>query len=128
MIQNDLNLILPEILLSIFAMLALLFGVYRDQDKKTASLTLATAGLMLIVGMWMILGGSSSEAAFNNMFISDAFSRYAKALILLSSAAVPQLDVSAVAMVASLFCPLSIQGVLCSCRVLEAFHSSILLT
>ena len=88
MIQNDLNLILPEILLSIFAMLALLFGVYRGQDKKTASLTLATAGLMLIVGMWMILGGSSSEAAFNNMFISDAFSRYAKALILLSSAAV----------------------------------------
>ena len=63
MIQNDLNLILPEILLSIFAMLALLFGVYRGQDKKTASLTLATAGLMLIVGMWMILGGSSSEAA-----------------------------------------------------------------
>ena len=84
MIQNDLNLILPEILLSIFAMLALLFGVYRGQDKKTATLTLATAGLMLIVGMWMILGGSSSEAAFNNMFISDAFSRYAKALILLS--------------------------------------------
>ena len=88
MIQNDLNLILPEILLSIFAMLALLFGVYRGQDKKTATLTLATAGLMLIVGMWMIFGGSSSEAAFNNMFISDAFSRYAKALILLSSAAV----------------------------------------
>ena len=88
MIQNDLNLILPEILLSLFAMLALLFGVYRGQDKKTATLTLATAGLMLIVGMWMILGGSSSEAAFNNMFISDAFSRYAKALILLSSAAV----------------------------------------
>jgi NADH-quinone oxidoreductase subunit N len=88
MIQNDLNLILPEILLSIFAMLALIFGVYRGQDKKTATLTLATAGLMLIVGMWMIFGGSSSEAAFNNMFISDAFSRYAKALILLSSAAV----------------------------------------
>ena len=39
MIQNDLNLILPEILLSIFAMLALLFGVYRGQDKKTTTLT-----------------------------------------------------------------------------------------
>ncbi len=44
MIQNDLNLILPEILLSIFAMLALLFGVYRGQDKKTATLTLAAPG------------------------------------------------------------------------------------
>ena len=36
----------------------------------------------------MIIDTSLSETAFNNMFISDAFSRYAKALILLSSAAV----------------------------------------
>ena len=41
MIHNDLNLILPEIVLSIFAMLILLIGVYRGQDKKTAILTLS---------------------------------------------------------------------------------------
>ena len=88
MIHNDLNLILPEIVLSIFAMLILLIGVYRGQDKKTAILTFSTAGLMFVIGVWMIIDSSLSETAFNNMFISDAFSRYAKALILLSSAAV----------------------------------------
>ena len=88
MIHNDLNLILPEIVLSIFAMLILLIGVYRGQDKKTAILTYSTAGLMFVFGVWMIIDTSLSETAFNNMFISDAFSRYAKALILLSSAAV----------------------------------------
>ena len=88
MIHNDLNIILPEIVLSIFAMLILLIGVYRGQDKKTAILTFSTAGLMFVIGVWMIIDSSLSETAFNNMFISDAFSRYAKALILLSSAAV----------------------------------------
>ena len=88
MIYNDLNLILPEIVLSVFAMLILLIGVYRGQDKKTAILTFSTAGLMFVIGVWMIIDSSLSETAFNNMFISDAFSRYAKALILLSSAAV----------------------------------------
>jgi NADH-quinone oxidoreductase subunit N len=88
MIGNDLNLILPEIILSIFAMLALVVGVYSGQDKRTASITFATAGIMTIIGIWMLLDGSPSETSFNKMFIDDVFSRYAKALVLLSSAAV----------------------------------------
>ena len=88
MIDNDLNSILPEIILSIFAMLALVVGVYSGQDKRTASITFATAGIMTIIGIWMLLDGSPSETSFNKMFIDDVFSRYAKALVLLSSAAV----------------------------------------
>ena len=88
MIDNDLNSILPEIILSIFAMLSLLIGVYGGQDKRTANITFVTAGLMVITGIWMLFDGSPSETAFNKMFIDDAFSRFAKALVLLSSAAV----------------------------------------
>ena len=88
MIDNDLNSILPEIILSVFAMLSLLIGVYGGQDKRTANITFVTAGLMVITGIWMLFDGSPSETAFNKMFIDDAFSRFAKALILLSSAAV----------------------------------------
>jgi len=88
MIDNDLNSILPEIILSVFAMLSLLIGVYGGQDKRTANITFLTAGLMVIIGIWMLFDGSPSETAFNKMFIDDAFSRYAKALVLLSSAAV----------------------------------------
>ena len=88
MIDNDLNSILQEIILSVFAMLSLLIGVYGGQDKRTANITFVTAGLMVIIGIWMFFDGSPSETAFNKMFIDDAFSRYAKALVLLSSAAV----------------------------------------
>ena len=88
MIDNDLNSILPEIILSVFAMLSLLIGVYRGQDKRTANITFVTAGLMVITGIWMLFDGSPSETTFNKMFIDDAFSRFAKALVLLSSAAV----------------------------------------
>ena len=88
MIDNDLNSILPEIILSVFAMLSLLIGVYGGQDKRTANITVVTAGLMVITGIWMLFDGSPSETAFNKMFIDDAFSRFAKALVLLSSAAV----------------------------------------
>ena len=88
MIDNDLNSILPEIILSVFAMLSLLIGVYGGQDKRTANITFVTAGLMVITGIWMLFDGSPSETAFNKMFIDDAVSRFAKALVLLSSAAV----------------------------------------
>ena len=88
MIDNDLNSILPEIILSVFAMLSLLIGVYGGQDKRTANITFVTAGLMVITGIWMLFDGSPSETAFNKMFIDDAFSRFAKVLVLLSSAAV----------------------------------------
>lgn len=88
MIDNDLNSILPEIILSVFAMLSLLIGVYSGQDKRTENITFVTAGLMVVTGIWMLFDGSPSETAFNKMFIDDAFSRYAKALVLLSSAAV----------------------------------------
>ena len=88
MIDNDLNSILPEIILSVFGMLSLLIGVYVGQDKRTANITFMTAGLMFITAIWMLFDGSPSETAFNKMFIDDAFSRFAKALVLLSSAAV----------------------------------------
>ena len=88
MIDNDLNSILPEIILSVFAMLSLLIGVYGGQDKRTANITFVTAGLMVITGIWMLFDGSPSETAFNKVFVDDAFSRFAKALVLLSSAAV----------------------------------------
>ena len=51
MIQNDLNLILPEILLSIFAMLALLFGVYSN--IKTAIGT-SLAALIPPIGIFAV--------------------------------------------------------------------------
>ncbi len=44
MTSADFSIILPEVILSVFAMAALLFGVYTGKDKTAPMLLWATAG------------------------------------------------------------------------------------
>ncbi|PSL21845.1 NADH-quinone oxidoreductase subunit NuoN [Shimia abyssi] len=88
MIQADLNIILPEILLSVFAMVALLVAVYTGKDKLAPMMTWLTALVFVLLGAWIGMSGGGDNVAFNGMFHDDAFSRYAKVAILLSAAAV----------------------------------------
>ena len=88
MIQADLTIILPEILLSLFAMMALMFGVYTTKDKVAPLLTWVTAAVFVLLAAWIGLNGEGSNVAFNGMFHDDAFARFAKVTILLSAAAV----------------------------------------
>ena len=86
--QADLNTILPEIVISVYAMLALLGAVYTSKDKLAGLATYATAGLLLLVAAWIGLNGGGATTAFGGMFVDDAFARFAKVTILLSAAAV----------------------------------------
>ncbi len=87
--QADLNTILPEIVIAVYAMLALLGAVYTSKDKLAPLITWATAGLFLVVALWIGLGGDgTTNVAFGGMFHDDAFARFAKVVILLSAAAV----------------------------------------
>ena len=86
--QADLNPILPEIVISVYAMLALLGAVYTSKDKLAGLVTYATAGLLLLVAAWIGLNGGGATTAFGGMFVDDAFARFAKVTILLSAAAV----------------------------------------
>ena len=86
--QADLNTILPEITISVYAMLALLGAVYTSKDKLAGLLTYLTAGLFLLVAAWVGLSDSGATTAFGGMFVDDAFARFAKVTILLSAAAV----------------------------------------
>ncbi|MBR9842987.1 MAG: NADH-quinone oxidoreductase subunit NuoN [Rhodobacteraceae bacterium] len=88
MIQADLNIILPEILLAIFAMLALLGAVYTSKDKSAPMLTWGTAAVFLAVAAWIGINGEGVNTAFGGMFNDDAFARFAKIIILVSAAAV----------------------------------------
>ena len=87
MVQADLNIILPEIVISVYAMVALLVAVYTRQDKLAPILTWVTAGLFLVVGLW-VSGITGNTTAFDGMFVNDGFARFAKVTILLSAAAV----------------------------------------
>jgi NADH-quinone oxidoreductase subunit N len=88
MIQADLSVILPEIVLALFAMFALVTAVYTGKDKLGVPLVWATGGLMAVLAIWIASTGQGTNVAFNGMFVDDAFARFAKVAILLSAAAV----------------------------------------
>ena len=88
MIISDLNIILPEIILSVYAMLALVGAVYTAKDELAITLCWLTSILFAIVAFWISTDSASAQTAFNGMFIDDGFARFAKVVILLSAAAV----------------------------------------
>ncbi|WP_417267066.1 NADH-quinone oxidoreductase subunit NuoN [Celeribacter baekdonensis] len=88
MTSNDFSIVLPEILLAIYGMLALLFAVYTGKDKLAGAITWVTAAVFVVVALLIGLGGGGSVDAFHGLFIDDAFSRFGKVGILLAGAAV----------------------------------------
>ncbi|MDV4143921.1 MULTISPECIES: NADH-quinone oxidoreductase subunit NuoN [Shimia] len=88
MIQADLNIIVPEIVLALFAMLALIGAVYTSKDKLAPMLTWVTAVVLVLVAVWIGINGEGTRTAFGGMFNDDPFARFAKITMLLSAAAV----------------------------------------
>jgi NADH-quinone oxidoreductase subunit N len=86
--MSDFFLVLPELILSLYAMVALLVAVYTGKDALTDALTWATAAVMVALALWISLGQTGNESGFGGMFTQDAFARFAKVTILLSAAAV----------------------------------------
>ena len=86
--QADLNVILPEIVISVYAIAALLLAAYTGKDRMAGLLVWLTAALMALMALWIGATGEGTQTAFGGMFNNDAFSRFAKVTILLSAAAV----------------------------------------
>ncbi len=84
----DLNVVLPEIALAIYAMLALLWGAYLGREKTASTILWATVAVFLVIAFWIGTSGPTRGWAFGGMFLNDAFSRFAQVTILLSAAAV----------------------------------------
>ncbi len=88
MIGTDLNTVLPELILAIYAMAALMFCVYFGKDKRATAVFWMTAIVMVVLAVIIALAPAGAHTAFNGAFVDDGFSRYAKVLILLSSATI----------------------------------------
>ena len=88
MISSDIQTVLPEISLAVFAMLALLAGVYNGKDKTAPMMVWLTSGMFVLLAAWIGYGGEGTTTAFGGMFVDDGFARFAKVTILLSAAAV----------------------------------------
>ena len=80
---NNLNIIFPEIFLSLSIFLILLIGVYI---KNSFNLIFNVSSLIIIVTITIILTSpNTEEKIFLDSFTRDAFSNYFKILILLST-------------------------------------------
>lgn len=88
MIQSDLTIVLPEILLALFAIGALLLAVYTSKDKLAPLLVWATSGVFVALALFIGLSGEGTNVAFGGMIVDDSFARFAKVMILVSAAAV----------------------------------------
>lgn len=88
MTSADFAILLPEIVLSVYAMAALLIAVYTRKDEIARLLVTLTSAVLLIVAFWLAVSVPESRVAFGGMFIDDAYARFAKVLILGSAAIV----------------------------------------
>jgi NADH-quinone oxidoreductase subunit N len=88
MISADLQTVLPEILLSVYAMAALLGAVYTTKDDAAPLLTWMTSGVFVLLAVWIGINGEGITTAFGGMFVDDGFARFSKIVILVSAAAV----------------------------------------
>jgi NADH-quinone oxidoreductase subunit N len=88
MIGADIQILMPEIVLAVYAMLALLVAVYTTKDGMAPLLTWMTSGLFGLLAVWIAINGQGTNIAFEGMFVDDGFARFAKVVILLSAAAV----------------------------------------
>jgi NADH-quinone oxidoreductase subunit N len=84
----DFSIVLPEVVLAIYAMGALLFGVYTGKDKTAPLMVAMSAAVMVVLGLWIASSSAGTRTAFDGMFNDDAFARFAKVTILWSAAAV----------------------------------------
>ncbi|MEO0682647.1 MAG: proton-conducting transporter membrane subunit, partial [Pseudomonadota bacterium] len=86
MLGADLALVLPELLLALYAMAALMVGAFGRQDALSGALCWSTAAVLALLAV--IVGfGSGDALAFNGAFVADGFARFAK-VVVLSGAAV----------------------------------------
>ncbi|MFV0515244.1 MAG: NADH-quinone oxidoreductase subunit NuoN [Jhaorihella sp.] len=88
MMQADLTVILPEIILAVYAMLALIGAVYSSRDGLAPALVWLTTAVMVALAVWIASGTGGTRSAFGGMFIDDGFARFAKVAILVSAACV----------------------------------------
>lgn len=88
MISADIQTVLPEIVLALYAMGALLAAVYTGKDETAPLLTWLTGGLFVVIAGWIGYNGEGVNVAFDGAYVDDGFGRFAKVVILLSAAAV----------------------------------------
>lgn len=72
---------IPELFLAGSGIVLLMLGVFRKGDS-TAMIGWLSVIAMIVAGVLVFTGGGDQAFAFNNLFVGDAFSRFAKIMVL----------------------------------------------
>ena len=87
MLSGDIDVIRPEVYLALYAIGALMVGVFTLKDRLTPILIWVTALVMVLLAWW-IGARDGTDVAFGASFVDDGFARFAKVTILLCAATV----------------------------------------
>ncbi len=88
MTYADFSIILPEFSILVFAMVALLVGVWTGKDARATLILWLSVAVLVLAAASLAFGGGPARTAFQGMFVDDAFARFGKVMALLSAAAV----------------------------------------
>ena len=90
MILTDLSVVLPELVLTGFAMAVLMWGVFSPDDGARVSSPIhwLTVAVLLGLGMWIGFAPAGERTAFEGAFVDDGFARFCKVVILWGGASV----------------------------------------
>jgi len=83
----DLMTAFSEIALALGAMVLLMLGAFGKRAADDALILYTAVGLLAFLGVTEASSNGGGQTAFNGLFVADAFANYAKAVILLGSAA-----------------------------------------
>lgn len=88
MLADSISAALPEIILAVYAMMALMFGVFSPADKDPSRLIhWATVFVLAGLGLWIGLMPPGTVYGFEESFVNDGFARFAKVTLLWGGAA-----------------------------------------
>lgn len=85
---DDILVILPEIILALSAIAALMVGAYGGQDKLARPILWAISAVLVAVAFLVASSGGDTVRAFDGTFVNDGFARFAKVVILVSAACI----------------------------------------
>ncbi len=88
MTSLDLTIALPEILLALYAMAALMFGAFFGKDSVATPILWATVAVFLLLAVLVGTMAPEARPAFGGLMVDDSFARFAKVAILIAGAAV----------------------------------------
>jgi NADH-quinone oxidoreductase subunit N len=86
MFADNFSVVVPEVLLAVWAMAALMWGAYAGREVGRPVLW-ASCVILVLVGLWVGFQPEGTRTAFDGSFVSDGFARFSKVMILFGAAA-----------------------------------------